>query len=334
MNIMGLNYMYKKILDKEFIEYYKDYHKTLFRELNIMLFDVAFLNECILHNNIILDTDIVIAYLFKNNFEHLILKTYRIMFDNGADVLTIDIFIGQIIKNINDNNIKKDLCEKISSSNWKSDEFKLIKNRLKVSLGEFRNKAIAHKLRQEMKDLSVDLNDISKLLDAAIEIFELLSFYPLDFYKHKVTKYSFIAERLTVEEASKKLLDILLFSYRDINHINVEYSSFYEEDDIKKVDSMVNQFNKTKEDEDTCFKLLQNSILDTYTKLKLLQLEDFKIELLKYNNISDSEIADLTYKIKQKYLINAEKNKITEYKLYILNSCIEVIERTTCNNAR
>ena len=37
--------MYKDVLNEDFIEQYKSYHMTLFRELNIMLFDVAFLKE-------------------------------------------------------------------------------------------------------------------------------------------------------------------------------------------------------------------------------------------------------------------------------------------------
>ena len=72
--------MYKDILCEDFVEQYKSYHMTLFRELNIMLFDVAFLKECVSQSGRMLDADIVVLYLFKNTFEHLILNIHYQMF--------------------------------------------------------------------------------------------------------------------------------------------------------------------------------------------------------------------------------------------------------------
>lgn len=319
--------MYKEILTEGFVEQYKSYHMVLFRELNIMLFDVAFLKECILHNNIMLDTDIAISYLFKNNFEHLILKTYRIMFDNGADVLTMDSFIGYIIKNLKDEGLKQDLRRKISESYWKSDNIRVIKNRLQVSLGEFRNKAIAHKLTQEMKDLSVDLNDISEMLDAAIDIFEILSFYPLDFYRHKVTKFSFVAEKLTVQEKSKQLLDLLFIASSEIRHVDVQYRKEFDTLDLKPIENMVNQYNAIRREEDICTELLLESRIGAFTKIRLLQIDEFKKELLKYKTISDAEILNVVYEVRRKFLDDTSKDKIVDYKLSIIDSCIESIDK-------
>ena len=95
---------------------------------------------------------------------------------------------------------------------------KSYKKRLKESLREFRDKAIAHKLIREMRELSVELEDISKLLDAAINLFEIFSFYPLDFYDQEITENSFVAEQLTVQKQSKQLLNLLWFS------VSVKYS--------------------------------------------------------------------------------------------------------------
>lgn len=319
--------MYKKILCESFIEDYKSYHKTLFRELNIMLFDVTFLKECILHNDIRLDTDIVVSYLFKNNFEHLILKAYRIMFDIGVDVLTVDTFIGQIIKNLNDEQLKTDLRSKISCSDWKSYRIKAVKNRLKESSEEFRNKAIAHKLTKEMKELSVDLNDISDLLDAAIDVFDMISFYPLDFYHTRITKYSFIAERITVQEKSKQLLDLLLFSSNEIKHIDVQYRDILDKPDTTKIKNIVSQYNTTREEEDICNDLLLKSKIGIFTKVKLLEVDEFKRALLGYKSISDSEIFSIITKLKQKLIIDAKNDKTAEYKLSIIDSCIDIVSK-------
>lgn len=319
--------MYKEVLCESFIEKYKSYHMILFRELNIMLFDVAFLKECISHSGRILDTDIVISYLFKNNYEHLILKTYRIIFDNGLDVLTLDSFIGQVIKNSKNEEVKENLCNKVSGLQWKSDHIKAVKSRLKESLGEFRNKAIAHKLTQQMKDLSVDLEDISELLDAAIDLFEEFSFYPLDFYPYRITEYSFVAERLTVQEKSKQILDLLLFSSKDIRHIDVQLRDMMENSHKEEIENFVSQYNFEREEDDICTKLLLNSKISTFTKSTLLQMDEFRKELLKYETVSDTEVLDMIYNLRQQLVNEANEDKIKSYRLSILDTCIENVKK-------
>lgn len=328
--------MYKDVLREDFIEQYKAYHMTLFRELNIMLFDVAFLKECIAHNDtqphMILDTDIIISYLFKNNFEHLILKTYRIMFDNGTDVLTIDTFISKVIQNLSNEEFTAELRSHISSSCWKSDGIKATKLRLKDALGEFRDKAIAHKLTKEMKELSVNLDDIAQLLDAAIDIFEMLSFYPIDFYRYKISEHSFIGEHLTVQEKSKQLLDLLVLSSTCISHIDVQYKDYREETEIEQVQSTVNQYNEKKDQEEKCSKLLAESKIGTFPKVLLLELDDFKNELLKRQTISDCEILEIVNRLMEKFSANAEHDRVVAYKLSKLNSCIEQVRKAAENS--
>jgi hypothetical protein len=323
--------MYKDVLCEDFIEQYKSYHMTLFRELNIMLFDVAFLKECIVHNNTqqrtILDTDIIVSYLFKNNFEHLILKTYRIMFDNGADVLTIDTFISRIIQHLINPQFKSEICGNISNSCWKSDSINATKHRLKDALGEFRDKAIAHKLTKEMKELSVNLDDIAQLLDAAIDIFEMLSFYPLDFYNYKISEYSFVGEHLTVQEKSKQLLDLLVLSSTCISHIDVKYKDYQEETAIEQVQNAINQYNVKKSQEEKCSKLLSDSEIGTFPKVLLLELDDFKNELLKRQTISDYEILEIVNCLMEKFSANAEYDRVAAYKLSKLKSCIEQVKK-------
>ena len=323
--------MYKDVLNEDFIEQYKSYHMTLFRELNIMLFDVAFLKECISHNDtqprMILDTDIIISYLFKNNFEHLILKTYRIMFDNGTDVLTIDTFISRVIQNLSNVEFKSELRSHISSSCWKSDSIKATKLRLKDALGEFRDKAIAHKLTKEMKELSVNLEDIEQLLNAAIDIFEMLSFYPIDFYKYKISEYSFVGERLTVQEKSKQLLDLLVLSSNCISHIDVQYKDYQDETVIEQVQNKINQHNAKKDQEEKCSKLLADSEIGTFPQILLLELDDFKNELLKRQTISDCEILVIVNHLMEKFSANAEHDRVAAYNLSKLNSCIEQVRK-------
>ncbi len=319
--------MYKDVLNESFIEQYKSYHMTLFRELNIMLFDVAFLEECISHNGRILDTDIVISYLFKNNFEHLILKTYRIMFDNGLDVLTLDSFIGQVMKNVVNDDLKNNLRKIMSESDWKSNHIKAVKIRLKESLGEFRNKAIAHKLTQEMKELSVDLKDISDLLDAAIELFEKFSFYPLDFYRYKVTEYAFVAERLTVRDKSRQLLDLLLFSSKDIRHIDIQLNDMAEKTDKENISNLVTRYNMEREEDYFFTELLLGSEIGGFTKSTLLQMDEFRKELLSYKSISDVEILDIVYKLREKFVADDSNDKVIKYKLSVIERCIENIKK-------
>lgn len=324
--------MYKDVLRQEYIEQYKSYHMTLFRELNIMLFDVAFLKECIAHNDtkhhMMLDMDIIISYLFKNNFEHLILKTYRIMFDNGTDVLTIDTFINQIIKNLSNLEFKTELCKNISKSCWKSDNIKATKLRLKDALGEFRDKAIAHKLTKEMKELSVNLDDIAQLLNAAIDMFEMLSFYPIDFYQYKISEYSFVGEHLTVQEQSKQLLNLLVLSSNCISHIDVQYKAYQEKTEIEQIQNLVNQYNLEKDQKQKCSELLSDSKIGTFTQILLLQLDEFKNELLKHQVISDYEILEIVNCLIEEFSRNAEHDKIAAYKLSKLKSCIENVKKT------
>lgn len=319
--------MYKDVLDESFIEQYKSYHITLFREFNIMLFDVAFLEECISHNGRMLDTDIVISYLFKNNFEHLILKTYRIMFDNGLDVLTLDSFIGQVMKNVVRDDLKDNFRKIMSESNWKSNHIKAVKNRLRESLGEFRNNVIAHKLTKGMRALSVDLKDISELLDAAIDLFEKFSFYPLDFYHYKVTEHAFVAERLTVRDKSRQLLELLLFSSKDIRHIDIQLDDMAEETSKENITNLVTQYNLEREEDDVCTELLLDSEIGIFTKSRLLHMDEFRKELLKYKNISDAEILDIVYKLRQQFVSGDSNDKVVKYKLSVIDECIESIKK-------
>lgn len=320
--------MYKDILCEDFVEQYKSYHLTLFRELNIMLFDVAFLKECVSQRGRMLDADIVVLHLFKNTFEHLILKTYRIMFDNGSDVLTMDIFVQKIIKNLKTDEIKDDLCNKLSVSDWKLNHIKAIKKRLKESLREFRDKAIAHKLTREMRELSVELEDISELLDAAINLFEIFSFYPLDFYDHEITENSFIAEQLTVQKQSKQLLNLLWFSSKDIRHIDIKLSNSLSNSDKEKIENFVSQYNLEREEDAICSKLLMESKIKPFTQVDLLQINEFKQELLKYKKISDTQILNIVCNLRQRFVDSKSKNKIIGYKLSMLDTCIENIKKT------
>lgn len=324
--------MYKDILCEDFVEEYKLYHMTLFKELNIMLFDVAFLKECVLQNRRMIDSDIIVLYLFRNIFEHLVLKTYRIMFDAGVDVLTLDVFVGKVIKNLKSDDLENDVRNKMSATAWKSDHIKVVKKRLKESLREFRNKAIAHKLTQEMKDLSVNLEDISELLDAAIELFEIFSFYPLDFYDHKISEHSFIAEQLTVQEESKQLLDLLWLSSKDIRKIDIKLRNSMSKSDKEKIENFVSQYNLEREEDAICSKLFMESEIKAFTRVDLLQINEFKKELLKHKKISDAEILNIVCKLRQQFANDKSKDKVIGYKLSIMDTCIENIKKTINKN--
>lgn len=320
--------MYKDVLCEDFIEQYKSYHMTLYRELNIMLFDVAFLKECISQNGSMVDNNIIVLYLFKNTFEHLVLKTYRIIFDKGPAVLTLDKFIGEIIKNLKSEELKDNLRSEISGAFWKSTQITAVKNRLKEPLGEFRDKAIAHKLTKEMEEVSVSLEDISKLLDAAIDLFEILSFYPLDFYDHEITEYSFIAKRLNFQEQSKQLLDLLWFLSKDIRHIDVELRNGTSNSDKEKIENFISEYNSERDKNAICSKLLIGSKIKPFTQIDLLQINEFKQELLQCKQVSDAEILDIACNLRQRFADNKSKDKAVDYKLSILDTCIENIKET------
>ncbi len=69
----------------------------------------------------------------------------------------------------------------------------------------------------------------------------------------------------------------------------------------------------------------QYSKISNWTIGSLLQIEEFKSEILKYEKISDEEIIKIVYMLKHQFAMASDDNALNNYKLSIIDCKYSVI---------
>ena len=222
-----------------------------------MIFDLCFVDNGYAMSQTYKNTrpdEVSRSVIFRDMFSVLILKTYKAFFDNsGTDSTNLFRFKNQIVRTF----VKKEYHDavvtdisncQISNSNYKKKLESIKTNTLKL-----RDTVLAHNLNVSGSSYSVYLPDIRELLENGCELFQALSFRPLDFYSWiKGDGYDFSREFAYTKETTRSMWEYFYLSSDYVkkidSDINVENSTTPEES-WKELSALIESINKGKEKE-------------------------------------------------------------------------------------
>lgn len=190
----------------EHISDYQKYHKSICNNLNQMIWNIAFLKKAkeAQEMGVPCRNDYVIGRLFKNEFELLILRLHRTLFDNGPDAMTLPHLKNYLFSKFLIPEKRAELGQNLRDCQWDSNEIVAARRRVEEAVPDFRTHYIAHTLNEDTEELSVSFLDAEKVIMAACEYFLRLSFGVEDFYvESNRTSLNFQAEK----EASEKFME-------------------------------------------------------------------------------------------------------------------------------
>lgn len=237
---------YKDVIEQQYIDDYKKLHRIFYSTLSSMIFDMAFLKECVnLQDNELNSDWISVKFLHRDLFENLISKVYRCFFDNtGTDSTNIFIYKNRVSGTFLKEEHRGEIRNTLKGLNIFSLEFKPTLMRLERNIVALRNGFIGHRLLNASDGYEVDLTDIRKMVDYACELFQALSFEPCDFYSffegdgHDFSKEFFFTENLT-----KKFIAHTFLTSKYITKINCEFDETCPEDIRIRLEKIIQTIN-------------------------------------------------------------------------------------------
>ena len=238
---------YTDVILPEYIDKYVEMQKALFLDFNRIVFDIVFLQKALANKelNLLYDSMLVIEKLFGNEFQYLIIKISRCLFDTGTDVITLPRFKNRIIRDFIKPEYKQDVCDIVKNSRWNSDEIKDTISRVKISISGFRNHYLAHNLEGQTEELTIPLDDIEAVFNAATELFSLLSFETGDIYSPVPTDgRTFSDEKQALSEFCDRFFDYQYLSSPHVQNISYRLDNlFVEERERTTIEQHVSAIN-------------------------------------------------------------------------------------------
>lgn len=237
---------YKDVIEQQYIDDYKKLHRIFYSTLSSMIFDMAFLKECVnLQDNELNSDWISVKFLHRDLFENLISKVYRCFFDNtGTDSTNIFIYKNRVSGTFLKEEHREEIRNTLKGLNIFSLEFKPTLMRLERNIVALRNGFIGHRLLNASDGHEVDLTDIRKLVDYACELFQALSFKPCDFYSFfEGDGHDFSKEFVFTEDLTKKFIAHTFLTSKYITKINCEFDETCPEDIRIRLEKIIQTIN-------------------------------------------------------------------------------------------
>lgn len=239
-------------IKSEYIAEYQELHKAICLNLNRMIWNIAFLKKSkeAQENGARCRNDFVIGHLYKNEFELLILRLHRTLFDEGQDVITLPRLRDNLFKKYLLNDCKQDLIIALKDNQWDSPEVEAAKRNLVRNVPALRNHYIAHTLVGEPDEYSVSFLDAEKVVMAACDLLNKLSFGLESFYFGREKFYlNYESEKTSSEQFLEEFFTFQQTSAWCIKELNCSYASKYQSEDDqseivrKKIDSLNSLFH-------------------------------------------------------------------------------------------
>lgn len=212
----------------QYIAEYQELHKAICLNLNRMIWNIAFLKKAeeAQENGVRCRNDFVIGHLYKNEFELLILRLNRTFFDEGQDVITLSRLKDNLFSKYLLPEHRNRLSIALKGIAWDSSEIVAARRRLKETVPIFRDQYIAHTLMGEIDEVSVSFLDSGKVVVAACDLFNRLSFGLDSFYSCKEKFYlNYIEEKLSSEHFLEEFFLFQQTSAWCIKKLDCDYSS-------------------------------------------------------------------------------------------------------------
>lgn len=186
----------------EYISEYQEAHKAICLNLNRALWNISFLKKAkeAQENGANCKNDFVIGHLYQNEFELLILRLHRTLLDRGKQVITLPFLRKWMFSKYLLPAYKESLTEKLHNCLWDNDETIAARRRLEQNVPIFRNRLIAHTLSGETEEVTISFLDAEKVVVAACDLLEKLSYGVDSFYKGVEKWYLKLKEEKTSGE--------------------------------------------------------------------------------------------------------------------------------------
>lgn len=250
-----LTMYYKDIIKPDKISAYQNLHKIIYRALSSMIFDLCFVENGYAMSQTYKNTrpdEISRSLIFRDMFSVLILKTYKAFFDNsGIDSTNLLKFKNKIIGTFVKDEYRYSILTEISNCRISDNSYKSKLESIKTNTFKLRDTVLAHNLNVPSGSDSVYLPDIRELLENGCELFQALSFRPLDFYSWiEGDGYDFSREFTYTKELTRRVWEYFYLSSDYIQKIDgdiyVEYFTVPEESQ-KELSVLIESINKGKE---------------------------------------------------------------------------------------
>ena len=237
------------VLKKEYIEEYENTHRMLYRTLSMMISDISYLEAYFksIDDQFELFDWTSLFHLQTAIFESLIIKTYRLFYDDTYnDNKTIYRFKNKIMGNLINERFKDDLINEINQIP-KIDDHKT--EAFKKNIIILRNKNIAHGTI-DFNLAQVCLQDIKDFHKYGCKMFQKLSFEPANFYEEKYdgVGYDFEKENIYTKKAYFELLNYVALSSSYITSIKCDLAPYCDDDVMKKINNIIEEINKAKKE--------------------------------------------------------------------------------------
>lgn len=230
-------------ISQEYLSEYQNMHKAICVELNKMIWNIAFLKKAVdsQENSATNRNSFIIGHLYNDEFELLILRLHKTLFDEGNDVMTLPRLRDNLFSKYLLSEHKRDLSETLKNNSWDSYEIVAARRRLEQSIPIFRTKYIAHMLIGEIDDISTSLIDIEKVVMSACELFEKLSFNVECFYVGKEKFYlNLKSEKIDTENFYEEFFLFQQTSAWCIKKIDCSYKEDIQSELVRKKISRIN----------------------------------------------------------------------------------------------
>ena len=190
------------VIYPEYTTEYQELHKAICINLNKMIWNIAFLKKSkeAQEKGVCCRNDFVITNLYKNEFELLVLRFYRTFLDKGQDVITLSRLKDNLFSKYLMSEHNKNLSKSLKNITWDSSEIITAKRRLSDAVPIFRHNYIAHTLMGETSEALVSYQDCEKIIIAACDLFNILSYATDSFYlRTEKSNLKFMEEKVSSE---------------------------------------------------------------------------------------------------------------------------------------
>lgn len=230
---------------QDFITEYQELHKAVCLNLNKLIWSIVFLKKAkeAQEKGVSCRNDFIIEHLYKNEFELMVLRLSRTLFDEGQDVITLKRLRNNFFSKYILPEHKYSLSNSLKDINWDSSEIVAARRKLECAIPIFRNNYVAHTLMGETEEVSVSYLDAEKVVMAACDLLNRLSFGVDSFYLGKEKSYlKFFDEKTAVEQFIEEFFLFQQTSAWSINKLDCDSSSKIVKENIKKMNIIFSNF--------------------------------------------------------------------------------------------
>ena len=238
------------VIYPQYIDDYVETHKILYRTLSKMISDISFIKACCDLQDVEMEYDwISIKYLHGAIFEGLILRTCKCFFDNsGKDATNLFGFKNSVIGRYLKEEYRDQIKNPVAALHIEDKSYKSKLNDIRDNCLSLRDNFIAHGLLTTNDNAVVDLNDIRELVDYGIELFQVLSFEPGNFYNwlKEGDGYDFSKEIAYTQKSLSNFIRYTMLSSKYISEVDCKISADCEASMVRKIEAMIKEINSSK----------------------------------------------------------------------------------------